>query len=365
MRIVIFGLSISSSWGNGHATLWRGLVKALARRNHQVIFFEKDTPYYSEHRDLLSPEGCDLRVYADWESIRGTARRELKEADVGIITSYCPDALPASTELLDSPCTSVFYDLDTPVTLLTLETAGEVPYIGCRGLEDFDLVFSYTGGAALTRIAERLRARNVVPLYGSADPEQHAPRQVHRSIDLSYLGTYAADRQQSLETLFLEPARRRPKSVFAIGGAQYPKEFPWTANILFRRHVPPGDHPAFYCSSRLTLNVTRASMAAMGYCPSGRLFEAAACGVPIISDYWTGLENFFEPGKQILIARSPEDVLRAMDLEPAALAGIASAARERTLAEHTAERRAQEMEQALERYVCRARGAGAMESFSQ
>lgn len=349
MKIVIFGLSVSSSWGNGHATLWRGLIKALAKRSHDVVFFEKDTPYYRDHRDLDTLPGCRLSIYEDWPSVARTASRELKDADVGIVTSYCPDALAATDELNNSTCLRVFYDLDTPVTLLTLENAGRVPYIGSRGLADFELVFSYTGGEALTGLIDRLAARDVVPLYGSVDPDAHAPVDARKDFDMSYLGTYAADRQHALDRLFLEPARRAPERNFVIGGAQYPSEFPWTANISFKRHVPPADHSAFYCASRLTLNVTRASMAAMGYCPSGRLFEAAAAGTPIVTDRWDGLEEFFEPAREIFPAANSDDVMSVLALPPDELAAVARRARERVFAEHTASRRAMQMEQALER----------------
>ncbi len=351
MKIVIFGLSVSSSWGNGHATLWRGLCKALAKRSHDVVFFERDTPYYRDHRDLDVLPGCDLRIYDDWRSVQTLASQQLREADVGIITSYCPDAMAAGNELLASDCIRAFYDLDTPVTLLTLEKAGGVDYLGPRRLQDFDLVFSYTGGSALSALRTELRAQTVVPLYGSADPDYHVPVELPKSTDLSYLGTFAADRQQALNSLFLEPARRRGEYRFTLGGAQYPSDFPWARNIEFKRHVAPGDHPAFYCSSRLTLNITRASMATLGYCPSGRLFEASACGVPVISDYWAGLEEFFEPGREIIVARTPEDVLDALDLPAEALAKIARRARERTLAQHSADQRAFEMEHALEDFA--------------
>ncbi|HWI57520.1 MAG TPA: glycosyltransferase, partial [Bacillota bacterium] len=164
---------------------------------------------------------------------------------------------------------------------------------------------------------------------------------------LSYLGTYAADRQAALEKLFIEPARRLPQQKFVIGGAQYPEAFPWTSNIFFTRHVAPGEHPGFYCSSRLTLNATRAAMAQMGYCPSGRLFEATACGTPILTDWWEGLDEFFVPGMEILVAQTTGEVVEALGLPAAELARIARAARERTLAEHTAERRAIELEERL------------------
>jgi spore maturation protein CgeB len=166
--------------------------------------------------------------------------------------------------------------------------------------------------------------------------------------DLSYLGTYARDRQAALETLFIEPARRLPQRTFLIGGAQYPADFPWTANIRFARHVPPPEHPAFFSSSRLTLSVTRHAMAVNGHCPSGRLFEAAACGTPVVSDWWPGLDAFFEPGREILVARTTADVEEAMALPDAEVARIARAARDRVLAEHTSAHRARELEALLE-----------------
>ena len=349
MKIVIFGLSISSSWGNGHATLWRGLIKALARRGHDVVFYERDTDYYRNNRDIQRLDDCRLEIYPDWVTVKAKARDDLASADVGVVTSYCADGIAAGQEVCDGDCIRAFYDLDTPVTLFNLERNGSVPYIGPNGLRDFDVVFSYTGGEALTRLKRDLGARHVVPLYGSVDPESYQPVSGNNVAGLSYLGTYAADRQDKVERLFLEAARRRPYASFLLGGAQYPQDFPWTDNIFFWRHVAPAYHPSFYASSRLTLNVTRSSMAALGYCPSGRLFEAAACGTPVISDTWEGLENFFSPGSEILPAETTDDVLSAIDLSAEQLKAIGRNARERTLAEHTSERRAAELESALER----------------
>ncbi|MBV9774453.1 MAG: glycosyltransferase, partial [Gemmatimonadetes bacterium] len=258
----------------------------------------------------------------------------------------------AASELVLSSRASarVFYDMDTPVTLEALRRGETVPYLPPWGLGDFDLVLSFTGGRSLDELRTRLGARRARPLYGSVDPAVHrpvVPRELFRA-DLSYLGTYAADRQAALQALFIDAARERPEQRFVIGGALYPHDFPWTDNIHFVRHLPPGDHPAFYASSRLTLNVTRAAMAQSGYCPSGRLFEAAACGTPLLSDWWEGLDEFFVPGEEILVARGTDDALRALDLAPAELERIARAARERTLAEHTSERRARELEELLE-----------------
>ncbi len=350
MKFVIFGLTMSSSWGNGHATLWRGLCRSLVRRGHEVEFFERDVPYYASHRDLWELPGVGLHLYPDWGSVLPSARQHLADADVGVVTSYCPDGVAASDLVLGSPArVKAFYDLDTPVTLARLKGGQAVDYIGPRGLGDFDLVLSYTGGAALDELRGRLGARAVAPLYGHVDPEVHRPMPPapRYRADLSYLGTYAEDRQEAVERLFVEPARRLPGQRFLIGGAMYPREFPWTDNIFFVYHVPPGDHPAFYCSSRLTLNVTRAAMAAMGYCPSGRLFEAAACGVPILSDVWEGLDRFFEPGAELLVARTTDEAVAALQLSDEELGRIARAARERTLEEHTSDRRAQELEDVL------------------
>ncbi|HVV70404.1 MAG TPA: glycosyltransferase, partial [Verrucomicrobiae bacterium] len=332
MKLIIFGLTVSSSWGNGHATLWRGLCRALAHRGHEVVFFERDVPYYAAHRDLRQLPGGKLVLYPDWGQVLPLAQQQLDEADVGMVTSYCPDGIAATQAVIESRTKlRVFYDLDTPVTLSHLRNGKPVQYIGPRGLRDFDLVLSYTGGNALRELRSQLGARRVAPLYGSVDPDVHRPvepAEKYRA-DLSHLGTYAEDRQRALSQLLLEPARSAPHLKFLIGGALYPEGFPWTKNIYFARHVAPGEHPAFYCSSRFTLNVTRGAMAEMGYCPSGRLFEAAACGTPIISDSWEGLEQFFSPGSEILTAQGAGDVLRVLEMSEADLSKISAAARER------------------------------------
>ena len=320
----------------------------MLRRGHRVTFFERDVPYYANERDLDElPPGGTLRLYSDLLSIEEDARHVLDSADVALCTSFCPDGPLACKWILRSDARiKAFYDLDTPVTLDALETGSEVAYLPVDGLGAFDLVLSYTGGLALELLERRLGAKLVAPLYGSVDPESHHPVasvEEYRA-DLSYLGTYAADRQERLANLFLEPAARMPNATFLIGGAQYPESFPWAANIAFKRHVPPPRHPAFFSSSRATLNITRAAMARFGFCPSGRLFEAAACGVPLLSDVWEGLDSFFKPGQEILQVSSATDVLDALSLSDRELGILASAARERTLAEHTGECRVQEFE---------------------
>ncbi|MGH9583600.1 MAG: CgeB family protein [Bryobacteraceae bacterium] len=351
MKIVIFGLSVSSAWGNGHAMLLRGLFRALAGTGHEVHFFERDLPYYAAHRDAASLSFAQVHLYADWRENLGRAARELRDADVGMVTSYCPDGAAACEFILESNLPrSVFYDMDTPVTLSRLENGDPVPYLPARGLGGFDLVLSYTGGEALDRLREQLGARCVAPLYGWVDAANH-----HRvepaaefEADLSYLGTYSEDRQTRLDELLLAPARRLPECGFLIAGAMYPDPGCWPRNVRHFEHVSPMRHCAFYSSSPLTLSITRGAMAAMGYCPSGRLFEAAACGTAVLSDWWTGLDLFFEPNREILIAGSEAEAAAAIHADRGDLARIGIRARERALACHTAEARARRLISLLE-----------------
>lgn len=349
MKIVVFGLSITSSWGNGHATLWRGLLEALYRRGCDVTFFERDVPYYAETRDIGEIDYGKLVLYPEWGEIYPRALREVRAADAVVTTSFCPDALPARELAQEAGAINVFYDLDTPVTLAAMRAGRDVSYIGHDGLRSFDLVLSFTGGDAGERLKSELGARRVVPIYGHVDPGCH--RRVDcrdgYACDLSYLGTYSSDRQRVLEDLLISPARLSTGQKFVMGGAQYPADFPWLPNLFFVRHLPPSEHSAFYSSSRLTLNVTRSAMAQMGWCPSGRLFEAAACGTPIVTDAWEGIEDFYEPGKEVIVAKSCDDVLDALRLTDRELRLIGDAALERTLSQHTSDRRAEEFLLAL------------------
>jgi spore maturation protein CgeB len=351
MRIVVFGLAVSSSWGNGHATLWRALGRALGARGHEMVFFERDVPYYAAHRDGDWFPGITVQLYADLAELRREAQGALAAADVAIVTSFCPEGAAVCAMVLESPApVRVFYDLDTPVTLAALATNQVVPYLPAEGLGAFDLVLSYTGGAALDALRERLGARRTAPLYGSVDPAVHRPVPARRDFlaDLSYLGTYSADRQERLDALMLEPARRAPTRVFRIAGSLYPTDFAWPANTVHHRHLAAREHAGFFASSLFTLNVTRGPMSAMGYCPSGRLFEATACGAAVVTDAWTGLEQFFAPGEEIIVARGAEDVLAAFERSRAEIERLAQRGRERTMDCHTAAHRAIELEGLLE-----------------
>lgn len=350
MKVVVFGLAMSSSWGNGHATIWRGLARGLSGLGHELVFFERDAPYYSSHRDAASPEGASLVIYPGWDDVRALAQGELDSADAAVVTSYCPDG-PRASELVLSSRAAVkcFYDLDTPVTLRSLAQGTRAPYLPHGGLSDFDLVLSYTGGRAVDGLRQYLGARRVQTLYGCVDPAAHRPSRPspEYEADLSYLGTYAQDRQGALERLLMGPAAAMPELRFIVGGSMYPPDLRWAENTRFAGHVPCALHPSFYCSSAFTLNVTRGAMARMGWCPSPRLFEAAACAVPVITDWWEGIDAFFEPGSEIVIARTGEDVAAALDMGEGARTRMGRRARERALDEHSAEARAGELVSAL------------------
>lgn len=349
MKIVVFGLSVSSSWGNGHATIWRGLLRALGQAGHRAVFLERDERWYAGHRDFRGLPNLDVVLHPGWPDAAPAAARALDGADVGIVTSFCVDACAATEAILSSGARAVFYDLDTPVTLERLDAGESVPWVGPRGYSDYSLVLSFTGGESLSRLRTRLGARLVAPLYGSADPDVHRPLpRGGFDCDLTYLGTYAADRQRGVEDLLSIPARRMPHRRFRLAGAQYPASIEWPPNVQRQAHLAPAEHAQFFASGPLTLNVTRASMASCGWCPSGRLFEAAASGVPVLSDWFPGLDEFFTPGREILVARGTEDAVQAIGCSHEELARIGSAARERALDEHTAVRRASELIALLE-----------------
>lgn len=359
MHIVAFGLAVSSSWGNGHATLWRALGRALRNLGHRLTFFERDVPYYAAHRDRDEDLGCDLRLYGSWEEVRSAAEAAVRSCDAALVTSYCPDGPAASDVVLSSKAVRAFYDLDTPVTLSRLAHGERVPYLpehrapadrphAC--LADFDLVLSFTGGPSLEALRTQLGARRVAALYGSVDPDRHRPVARDPSLDasLSYMGTFAADRAAAFESLFIEPARRLPSEPFLLAGSMYPSTGGWPSNVVHLEHLAPQRHPAFFSSSTLTLNLTRGAMAQYGYCPSGRLFEAAACGAPLVSDVWEGLELFFTPDREIILAHDAADVVAALRGERGDLNRMAARARARVLDEHSAKVRAQTLVRLLE-----------------
>jgi len=347
LDVVVLGLSLSSSWGNGHATTFRALLRSFAARGHRVLFLERDVPWYAAHRDMPAPDFCRLEFYSNLDDL-ARWRDAIAAADAVIVGSYVPEGV-AVGRMVQAVAEGVtaFYDIDTPVTLAKLER-GDEEYLSPAIIPGYDLYLSFTGGPTLARLMREYGAPDARALYCSVDAESYRPLPAERRWDLSYLGTYSPDRQPALERLLLEPARRAPELRFAVAGPQYPAEIGWPANVERLEHVPPADHPAFYSASRYTLNVTRADMIRAGWSPSVRLFEAAACGTPVISDRWEGLDTLLEPGREIILADTPEDVLAVLrDGSGAARDARAAAARHRILSAHTAAHRAAELESHL------------------
>ena len=343
MKLVVLGLSLSSSWGNGHAVTWRALLKAFAARGHEVLFLERETPWYASHRDLDEPGYARLEFY---RSVADLARfsDEVAAADAVIVGSFVPDGVEVGAwARLTADGVVAFYDIDTPVTLAKLER-GDFEYLRPDQIADYDVYFSFTGGPTLQRLEQGWGSPAARALHCSADPEVYRPVETEPRWDLSYLGTYSDDRQPMLEKLLIEPARRLPHLSFVVAGPQYPDGIDWPENVERIDHLPPSGHPAFYSASRFTLNVTRADMIAAGWSPSIRLFEAAACGAPIISDVWPGLDRLLEPGREILLARRTEDVIAALSLLDAEVREIGRRGRDRILAGHTPAHRAETLE---------------------
>jgi spore maturation protein CgeB len=344
MQIIILGLSITSSWGNGHATTYRALVRQLAALGHAVTFLERDAPWYAGNRDMPNPPGARTEIYASLDSLRDRHHEEVRDADLVIVGSYVPEGSEVGrwvTSLADG--VTAFYDIDTPVTLAKLSNGG-ADYIYRGLIPEYDLYLSFTGGPTLERLEREFGARMARALYCSVDTDDYFPEVADSRWDLGYLGTYSDDRQPSLTALMLDPARALSDRRFVVAGAQYPAGIAWPDNVTRITHLPPRDHRRFYNAQRYTLNITRADMIRAGWSPSVRLFEAAACGTPIVSDYWPGLEEFFEPGRDIFIARSSEDTATYLhDLPEEERVAVGLRARARVLASHTAAHRAGEL----------------------
>lgn len=345
LNIVILGLSITSSWGNGHATTYRGLMRGLCDRGHSVLFLERDVPWYAQNRDLPYPPYGRTELYSNLQDLMDHFSHEISGADVVIVGSYVPQGVQVG-EWVQKTARGIkaFYDIDTPVTLSKLER-GDTEYISPELIPRYDLYLSFTGGPVLERLERDYLSPRAGPLYCSFDPQVYYPENREPSWNMGYLGTYSDDRQPGLERLMLNPARRCGRSRFVVAGPQYPETIRWPQNVERVEHLPSVEHRAFYNAQRFTLNITRADMIRTGYSPSVRLFEAAACATPIISDYWPGIEEFFEPGMEILIAHSSDDVLYYLrDMTEETRRAIGSLARRKVLSHHTAAHRAAELE---------------------
>lgn len=345
LDIVILGLSITSSWGNGHATTYRGLVRELCARGHRVLFLERDVPWYAANRDLPHPPFGQTELYPSLSSLKHQFADAVREADLVMVGSYVPEGVAVGAWVTETAQgIAAFYDIDTPVTLARLER-GETEYLAPHLIPRYQLYLSFTGGPILERVERQYGSPMVRPLYCSFDPLVYAPQRAEPMWDLGFMGTYASDRQAALDRLLLEPARRWPDGKMVAAGSLYPPDMQWPRTVERIEHLPPARHRGFYTAQRFTLNITRADMVRAGYAPSVRLFEAAACATPIITDYWEGLESFFRVGEEILVAQSPEDVLDYIqEISDAERREIGARAFRRVMAEHTAAHRAAQLE---------------------
>ncbi len=354
INIVVLGLSLSSSWGNGHATTYRGLLRELAAKGHKITFLERDVPWYAAHRDLQDPEYCSLKFYQSLDELRTSYSSLIAEADLVIVGSYVPQGVIVGrwvTEIAEG--VTAFYDIDTPVTLAKIRDE-DYEYLHPDQISVYDLYLSFTGGPTLERLAREYGSPMARALYCSFDPELYYPEDQARKWDLGYLGTYSKDRQPPLQKLMIDAAAELSAMKFVVAGPQYPADINWPGNLEHIHHLPPAEHRRFYNAQRFTMNITRADMIAAGYSPSVRLFEAAACGVPVISDYWDGIETLFEPGKEILISRSTSDTVSYLkELSDVERMQIGANAREKVLAGHTAAHRATELENYYKEAVCK------------
>lgn len=347
LSFVILGLSITSSWGNGHAVTYRGLVRELARRGHSVTFLERDVPWYAANRDLPEPPYVKTHLYSSLEALKDRFGAIVRRADVVIVGSYVPDGVAVGHWVIrEATGATAFYDIDTPVTLARL-ARGPVDYVSEELIQAYDLYLSFTGGPALDVLERKHGARAARALYCSVDPDSYfAEPRAEAVWDLGYMGTYSDDRQPTVRELVVEPARAWRRGRFVVAGPKYPRTIRWPANVKRVEHLSPAEHRAFYNAQRFTLNVTRADMKRIGWSPSVRLFEAAACGTPIISDWWPGLDQLFSPGRDILIARSAREALAILqDLPEEERCAIGRRAMKRVLAAHTAVHRAAQLEE--------------------
>jgi spore maturation protein CgeB len=354
LDIVIFGLSLSSSWGNGHATTYRALMRALTLRGHRALFLERDVPWYAAHRDLPTAPHGSMHLYKSIAELKRKFRNQIRNADLCIVGSFVPEGVEVAEWVIRTATgVKAFYDIDTPITLAKLRS-GDREYLTRDLVEAFDLYLSFAGGPVLSKIERVYGARMARPLYCSVDPLIYYYEDTETQWDLGYMGTYSRDRQQALDLLLLQPARSLNEFRMIVAGPLYPPDLRWPGNVEHIDHIAPDDHRRFYNSQRYTLNLTRLDMIEAGYSPSVRLFEAAACGTPIISDYWKGLETFFEPGSEILIADKDEDVVSYLrDLPESERQAIGKRARQRVLAEHTAIHRVTELESYIEELLDR------------
>jgi spore maturation protein CgeB len=353
MKIAFFGSSLVSAYWNGACTYYRGIVRGLDARGHRIAFYEPDAFERQAHRDIEDPEWAEVVVY---EAREERAVRDViataADADVVVKASgvgVFDEVLEQAVAELEGPALRIFWDVDAPATLAAMEADAENPLRGPIGR--YDLVLTYGGGQPVIDRYAALGARTCVPIYNALDPEAHHPEAPRPELacDLAFLGNRLPDREERVEEFFFRAVEALPQRSFLLGGNGWEDRVEGLENVRCLGHVPPGDHNALNRSALAVLNVSRESMAANGWSPATRVFEAAGAGACLISDAWEGIEDFLAPDEEVLVARDGAEVAALLaSLDPDRARNIGAAALERVLAEHTYERRAEQVEQVLE-----------------
>jgi spore maturation protein CgeB len=351
LNIAFFGSSLVSAYWNGAATYYRGLIRALHHRGHSITFFEPDAFQRQQHRDLDDPEWARVVVYRPTEHDACRAVRQAEGADLIVKCSgvgLFDELLESAVLSLQRPATIVvFWDVDAPATL---ERVHSDRCDSFRALiPRYDCILTYGGGDPVVRAYRALGARECVPIYNALDPFTHYPEPPDPRFqsDLAFLGNRLPDRERRVEEFFLNAARMLPSQQFLLGGSGWADK-PKPANVLYRGHIYTRDHNRFNSAPRAVLNVNRDSMARFGFSPPTRVFESAGAGACLISDAWEGIEQFLEPDREVLIARSGADVAEHLRrLTPSRARQIGAAALRRVLSEHTYARRATQLESLL------------------
>ncbi len=351
MEIAFYGSSLLSSYWNGAATYYRGLLGAMARLGHSITFYEPDAFDRQSHRDIEPPDWARVVVWpATAEGLRGVLAEAgradvvMKASGVGVFDAELLDGVVAQARPGALRC---LVDVDAPATLA--EMRGDEGHPVRRALPALDLVVTYGGGPPVVAAYEGMGARRCVPIYNALDPETHhpVPAQARFAADLSFLANRLPDREARVETFFLGPAGALPGRTFLLGGNGWDGK-PMSGNVRLLGHVGTADHNALNCSALAVLNVARDSMADVGFSPATRVFEAAGAGACLITDAWEGIEQFLRPGEEVLVARDGAEVAEHMrTLTPERARAIGEAARARVLAGHTYARRAVELDALL------------------
>jgi spore maturation protein CgeB len=363
MRIAFYGSSLLSSYWNGAATYYRGLLRDLASRGYTITFFEPDAYNRQQHRDIEPPAWAEVRVYEATEAALHAVIAEAAQADVVVKTSgvgvFDEDLIEGVMMAARPEAIRIFWDVDAPATLAEIAAVPDHPVR--RALPGLDLVLTYGGGPPVVRGYEGFGARCCIPIYNALDPETHhpVPPDPRFAVDLAFLGNRLPDREARVDAFFLQAAALLPERQFLIGGNGWDTR-PMPPNVRSLGHVYTRDHNAFNATPLAVLNIARDSMAAVGYSPATRVFEAAGAGACLITDAWTGLELFLKEGEEVLVARDGRDVAQQLAaLTPERAKAIGAAARARILAGHTYAHRGIEVDAILQREKARVRSVPA------